>query len=46
VSQDVLVGLDVGTTGVKAVAVSPGGRILASASEEYEPDAATRLGRA
>jgi len=29
------VGLDVGTTGVKAVAVSPDGRILASASEEY-----------
>jgi xylulokinase len=35
VSQDVLVGLDVGTTGVKAVAVSPDGRVLASASEEY-----------
>src|SRR5882672_6570562 len=34
-TQDVLVGLDVGTTGVKAVAVSPDGRILASASEEY-----------
>ena len=30
-----LVGLDVGTTGVKAVAVSPDGRVLASASEEY-----------
>jgi xylulokinase len=32
---DVLVGLDVGTTGVKAVAVSPEGRVVASASEEY-----------
>jgi xylulokinase len=31
----VLVGLDVGTTGVKAVAISPEGRVLASASEEY-----------
>ena len=30
-----LVGLDVGTTGVKAVAISPEGRVLASASEEY-----------
>ena len=30
-----LVGLDVGTTGVKAVAISPDGRVLASASEEY-----------
>ena len=30
-----LVGLDVGTTGVKAVAVSPDGRVVASASEEY-----------
>jgi xylulokinase len=35
VSQDVLVGLDVGTTGVKAIAISPDGRILASTSEEY-----------
>ena len=35
VSQDVLVGLDVGTTGVKAIAISPDGRVLASASEEY-----------
>jgi xylulokinase len=34
-SQDVLVGLDVGTTGVKAVAVSPDGRVVAAASEEY-----------
>ncbi len=34
-SRDVLVGLDVGTTGVKAVAVSPEGRVVASASEEY-----------
>ena len=30
-----LVGLDVGTTGVKAIAISPDGRVLASASEEY-----------
>jgi xylulokinase len=35
VSQDVLVGLDVGTSGVKAIAISPDGRVLASASEEY-----------
>ena len=34
-SQDALVGLDVGTTGVKAVAISPDGRMLASASAEY-----------
>jgi xylulokinase len=33
--EDVLVGLDVGTTGVKAVAISPDGRVLAAASEEY-----------
>jgi xylulokinase len=31
----VLVGLDVGTTGVKAVAIGPDGGVLASASEEY-----------
>ena len=30
-----LVGLDVGTTGVKAIAISPDGRVLASASESY-----------
>jgi len=36
VSRDVLVGLDVGTTGVKAVALSPDGDVLASASAEYE----------
>ena len=30
-----LVGLDVGTTGVKAVAISPEGRLLATASESY-----------
>jgi len=35
VSPEALVGLDVGTTGVKAVAVSPDGGVLASASEEY-----------
>ena len=34
-SHDVLVGLDVGTSGVKAVAIAPDGRVLASASEEY-----------
>jgi xylulokinase len=31
-----LVGLDVGTTGVKAVAISPGGEVLASAEHGYE----------
>jgi xylulokinase len=30
-----LVGLDVGTTGVKAIAVSPDGEVLARAEEEY-----------
>ena len=35
-SRDVLVGLDVGTTGVKAVALSPDGDVVASASAEYE----------
>jgi xylulokinase len=35
VSQDVLVGLDVGTTGVKAIAISHDGRVVASTSEEY-----------
>ena len=30
-----LVGLDVGTTGVKAIAVSPGGDVLARAEREY-----------
>jgi xylulokinase len=33
--NDVLVGLDVGTTGVKAVAVSPDGGIVATADEGY-----------
>jgi xylulokinase len=32
---DALVGLDVGTTGVKAVAISPSGEVLARAEEEY-----------
>jgi xylulokinase len=32
---DVLVGLDVGTTGVKAIAISPDGGVLASADEGY-----------
>jgi xylulokinase len=31
----VLLGLDVGTTGVKAVAISPAGEVLARAEEEY-----------
>jgi xylulokinase len=31
----VLLGLDVGTTGVKAIAISHDGRVVASASEEY-----------
>jgi xylulokinase len=35
VSPEVLLGLDVGTTGVKAVAISPEGRVLASTSESY-----------
>ena len=30
-----LVGLDVGTTGVKAIAISPQGEVLARAEEEY-----------
>ena len=32
----VLLGLDVGTTGVKGIAISPDGVLLATASEEYE----------
>ena len=32
---DVLVGLDVGTTGVKGVAISPDGEVLATADEQY-----------
>jgi xylulokinase len=39
----VLVGLDVGTTGVKAVAISPTGEVLARAEEGY-PLATTRPG--
>jgi hypothetical protein len=31
----VLVGLDVGTTGVKALAISPGGEVVAAAEEGY-----------
>jgi xylulokinase len=34
-SQEVLVGLDVGTTGVKAVAISLDGRVVGSATEDY-----------
>jgi xylulokinase len=33
--KDVLVGLDVGTTGVKAIAVTPAGEVVASAEEGY-----------
>jgi xylulokinase len=34
-AEPCLVGLDVGTTGVKAVAISPSGEVLARAVEEY-----------
>ena len=34
-AAEVLIGLDVGTTGVKAVAISPAGRMLGSVTEEY-----------
>jgi xylulokinase len=34
-AADALVGVDVGTTGVKAVAISPAGEVLARAEEEY-----------
>ena len=33
--EDVLVGIDVGTTGVKGVAISPSGDVLATAEEGY-----------
>jgi xylulokinase len=36
VTQPVLVGVDVGTSGVKALAISPGGEVVARAEEEYE----------
>ena len=35
VGQPTLVGLDVGTTGVKALAISPEGEVLAHAEAEY-----------
>jgi xylulokinase len=35
VSCEALIGLDVGTTGVKALAISPQGRLLAQAEETY-----------
>ncbi len=42
-----LVGLDVGTTGVKALAISPSGEVLARAEEEYPlASAEAGLGRA
>ena len=34
-AEPTLVGLDVGTTGVKAIAVSPSGAVLASATRGY-----------
>jgi len=34
-SREALVGIDVGTTGVKVVALSPAGEVLARAEEEY-----------
>ncbi|HEV2593301.1 MAG TPA: xylulokinase [Gaiellaceae bacterium] len=34
-SDEVLIGLDVGTSGVKAIALSPGGELLATAEESY-----------
>jgi xylulokinase len=33
--SDVLIGLDVGTTGVKAIAITPDGEVVASAEEGY-----------
>ena len=33
--NDALIGLDVGTSGVKAIAISPDGELLASAEERY-----------
>ena len=35
-ADEVLVGLDVGTTGAKAVAISPRGEVLARAQEDYQ----------
>jgi xylulokinase len=35
-AEPILVGLDVGTSGVKALAISPDGTVLARAEEEYE----------
>jgi xylulokinase len=39
VSDTALVGLDVGTTGVKAIAITPDGEVLATAQEPYGPSA-------
>ena len=39
---EALVGLDVGTTGVKALAISPDGEVLASAEEHYGKEALVR----
>jgi xylulokinase len=35
-TEPILVGLDVGTSGVKALAISPDGEVVAKAEEEYE----------
>src|SRR5918994_1497550 len=35
-AEPILVGLDVGTSGVKALAISPDGEVVAKAEEEYE----------
>ena len=39
-----LVGLDVGTSGLKGIAISPAGEVLASASESYELATPSRAG--
>jgi xylulokinase len=39
VSDTALVGLDVGTTGVKVIAITPDGEVLATALEPYGPSA-------
>jgi len=40
-----LMGLDVGTTGVKAMAFTPEGKVLARAYREYRELSKTRMGR-
>src|SRR5262245_52211075 len=34
-AEDLLLGIDVGTSGTKALLIEPGGRVVASATEEY-----------